>query len=92
MVIPLPREITGGAGQSFRSIMELMFGIPLAIAVWWLIQFNARSTKAEQNQPSPIPFDQGILMYLTVGFSTILAAVAIYFLMRNRPAFVRADS
>jgi len=56
MVIPLPREITGGAGQSFRSIMELMFGIPLAIAVWWLIQFNARSTegRAKSAKPDPI--------------------------------------
>jgi hypothetical protein len=204
MVMPLPQELTAGTGQ-FRGMMALIFGIPLAIAAWWLIQFNTQSTKAafaspvaegasprplsisiigwtgivggaspflliplplpvflfgatfngwtagviyglfgalllyigkglldlrerarllaigwfvfgfvhmcvvtlvpsvrqrmfeaqktfELNQPNPMPLDQGVLMYLTVGFATVLAAVAIYFLIRNRAAFVRASS
>jgi hypothetical protein len=44
------------------------------------------------NQPTAVPFDRGALIYVTVGFATILTAVGIYFLIRNRPAFVRADS
>ncbi len=204
MVMPLPPQLTAGTGQTFRSSMALMFGIPLAIAVWWLIQFNAKSTKAafasavaesasprplsiliigwtaivggvgcllwvpirlpaflfgvtftgwmagiiygifgalslyigkgllglrerarllaigwfvfglvhmcvvtlvpsvrqrmfevqrtfELNQQNPVPLDQGVLMYMTVGFSTVLAAAAIYFLIRNRAAFDRSD-
>ena len=46
MVVRMPPDITAGTRQTFRSSMALMFGIPLAIAVWWLIQFNAKSTKA----------------------------------------------
>jgi hypothetical protein len=46
----------------------------------------------EVNQPNPMPLDQGVLMYLMGGFATVLTAVAIYFLIRNRAAFVRANS
>jgi hypothetical protein len=205
MLMPMPPEISAGARQTFRGIAALMFGIPLAIAVWWLIQFNALSTKAafaspviegasprplsisiigwtgivggvgcllwipirlpaflfgvtfngwtagviyglfgalslyigkglldlrerarllaigwfvfgfvhmcvvtlvpsvrqrmfevqrtiNPNQQYPRPIDQGVLMYLMVAFTTILAATAIWFLVRNRAAFVRANS
>jgi hypothetical protein len=205
MVVPMPPQLNAGMGQTIHVVTLVMFGIPLAIAIWWLIQFNAQSTKAafaspvaeaasvrplsitiigwtdivggvgcllwipirlpaflfgatfngwtagviyglfgalslyvgkglldlresarllaigwfgfglvhmcvvtlvpsvrhrmfemqrtfEQNQQSQIPFDQGMLMYLTVGFSTILAAAAIYFLIRNRAPFVRASA
>jgi hypothetical protein len=205
MVMPMPPEITAGPRQTFRGIAALMFGIPLGITVWWLIQFNAQSTKAafaspvpeaasprplsvsiigwtgivggvgcliwipirlpaflfgmtfngwtagivyglfgalwlyigkglldlrerarllaigwfvfglvhtcvialvpsvrermfemqrtiNPNQQYPTPIDQGALMYLMIAFTTILAATAIWFLVRNRAAFGRADS
>jgi hypothetical protein len=206
MVIPTPPELNGGMGRTFLNVfIAVTFGTPLAIAIWWLIQFNAQSTKAAftsavtetgsrrplsisiigwtgviggaatflwipvrlpaflfgatfngwsagvvyglfgalllyigkgllelrerarllaigwfvfgfvhtcvvtfvppvrqrmlemqrtlmVNQPTAVPFDQGILIYVTVAIATILTAVGIYFLIRNRPAFVRADS
>ena len=204
MVMPLPQELTAGTGQ-FRGMMALIFGIPLAIAVWWLIQFNTQSTKAafaspvaegasqrplsisiigwtgivggastfllialplpvflfgatfngwtagviyglfgalllyigkglldlrerarllaigwfvfgfvhtcvvtfvpsvrqrmaevqrtlRMDQQNPMPLDQGAVMYLMVAFAAIVTAAGIYFLIRNRPAFVRASS
>lgn len=205
MVIPMPPEITAGTRQGFRVIAAVMFGIPLGIAVWWLIQFNTQSTKAafaspvigpasprplsisilgwtgivggvgcllwipirlpaflfgatftgwtagviyglfgalsfyigkglldlretrrrlaigwllfgfvhtcvitlvpsvrqrmfemqrtiNPNQTNPLPLNQGVMTFVTIGFSTILTAAAIYFLIRNRAAFVRAGS
>src|SRR5450759_2443677 len=205
MAVPMPPEITASTEHIVRRTMAAMFGIPAAIAVWWLIQFNTPSTKAAfaspiagpasprplsitviawasivggapclfailtrmpaflfgvnfngwiagviyaffgalslyigkglldlrerarvlaigwfgfgfvhlslvtlvpslrqrrleleravvQNQPNPIPFDQGMLMNVIFAFSAILAASAIWFLIRNRAAFVRAES
>jgi hypothetical protein len=205
MAVPMPPEMTAGTEHIFRRVVAVMFGIPLAIAVWWLIQFNTQSTKAafaspiaesasprplsitviawasivggasclfpmltrtpaflfgaifngwiagvfyaffaalslyigkglldlrerarvlaigwfgfsfvhlsfitlvpsvrqrmlelqrtfEQNQQTPIPFDQGMLMNVIFAFSAILSAGAIWFLIRSRAAFVRAEN
>jgi hypothetical protein len=46
----------------------------------------------EQNQPNPIPFDQGMMTNVILAFAAIVAATAIWFLIRNRAAFVRAES
>jgi len=32
--------------NTLRLVIAWLFGVPLVIAVWWLIQFNTRSTKA----------------------------------------------
>ena len=203
-VMPLAPETTAGTEHLIRQTTAVMFGIPLAIAVWWLIQFNMQSTKTafkspvielvsprplsitiigwtaivgavslllwiptrlpvflfgavfngwiagviyglfaalslyigkglldlrerarilaiawfgfgfvhmsvvtlvpsvrqrmlalqrtlEQNQPNPIPFDQGTLMNVTIAFTAILVATVIWFLIRNRAAFVREE-
>jgi hypothetical protein len=49
-----------------------------------------RTLKA--NQPNPIPLDQGMMMNVIFGFSALLAVAAIWFLIRNRAAFVRTAS
>ena len=47
MAVPIPPEFA----ENFRLIMTVMFGIPVAIGVWWLIQFNTPSTKAAFASP-----------------------------------------
>jgi uncharacterized Tic20 family protein len=46
----------------------------------------------EHDQPNPIPFDQGTFTYGLLAFSAILGAAVIWFLIRNRSAFVRAEN
>ena len=205
LAVPVPPEVTADTKRIVRSAAAVMFGIPLIVAVWWLIQFNTASTKAafaspasgpessrplsitiigwasiigaafgffpilarlpvflfgavfngwiagviygffvalslyigkglldlrerarilaigwwafgfvhlivvtlvpsvrqrmfelqrtiEQPQPNPIPFDQGAFTYVLLAFSAILGAVTIWFLIRNRSAFVRAEN
>jgi hypothetical protein len=46
----------------------------------------------EQKQPNPIPFDQGMLTNVLFAFAAIVAAGAIWFLIRNRAAFGRAEN
>ena len=204
-IMPIPPDIPSGAERTIRQGMVLGFGIPLAIAVWWLIQFNTQSTKAafaspipdvaslrplsitviawacilggvfcvvmivarqpafllgvvfigwtagvfyavfaalslyigkglldlrerarvvaiawfgfsivhlslitfvppvrqrmldlqravEQRQPNPIPFDQGMMTNVILAFTAIMTATAIWFLIRNRPSFARAEN
>jgi hypothetical protein len=197
MVMPMPPQLNAGLGQTIHVVALVMFGIPLAIAIWWLIQFNAQSTKAafasavpgpasprplsisimgwagivgavgcllwipirlpaflfgltftgwtagvvyglfgalslyigkglldlrekarllaiawfafgfvpsvrqrmfevqrtlDPNHQNPMPLEQGVLLYMTFAFAAVLVATAIYFLNRNRAAFVRASS
>ena len=204
-IMPIPPDVPSGAERTIRQGMLLGFGVPLAISVWWLIQFNTPSTKAafaspipdvassrplsiaiiawmcilggvscvimvlvrqpaflfgaifsgwsagvfyaffgalslyigkglldlrerariaaiawsgfslvhlsiitlvpsvrqrmlelqrtlEQNQPHPIPFDQGMMMNVMLAFTAILVVIAIWLLIRNRAAFVRAEN
>jgi hypothetical protein len=41
----------------------------------------------EQNQPNPIPFDQGVMTNVMLAFGAIVTAAIIWFLVRNRAAF-----
>ena len=205
MAVPIPPQYSAGTQHTFRTIIAAMFGIPLAIAAWWLIQFNTQSTKAaftspvlgapsprpmsitviawwsiigvpsclvlmltrtpvflfgaiftgwtaaviyaffgavllyigkglldlrerarvlaiawfgfgfvhtclvtlvpslrqrmlelqrglEKNQPNPFPFDQGMMANVILAFVAILVGTAIWLLIRNRAAFVRAEN
>lgn len=51
MAVPMPPDISAGTERVLRQTMAAAFGIPLAIAVWWLIQFNRPSTKAAFASP-----------------------------------------
>ena len=45
-----------------------------------------------QNQKNPIAFDQGMLTNVTLALTAILVASAIWLLIQNRAAFVRAEN
>jgi hypothetical protein len=44
-----------------------------------------------QDQRNPMPFDPGMLANVSFAFTAIIVAVAIWFLIRNRAAFVGAE-
>ena len=46
----------------------------------------------EQNQPNPIPFDQGTFTAVVLGFTALVIAATIWLLVRNRAAFVQAEN
>lgn len=51
LTVPIPSRFSGGTAQQFRLMMAIAFGIPLVIAVWWLVQFNSPFTKAAFASP-----------------------------------------
>ena len=49
--MPMPPQTDPSVARTIRPVLLGMFGIPLAIGVWWLIQFNTASTKAVFTRP-----------------------------------------
>jgi hypothetical protein len=71
MVVPMPATMPAGAESNFRRMIAVMFGVPFAIAVWWLIQFNTPSTKAAfasstDGVASPRPLSITIIGWLCI--------------------------
>ena len=89
MAVPTSPAMTAGTEQLFRRVIAVMFGVPLAIAVWWLIQFNTRSTKAAFASPiaeaaSPRPLSITIIAWASI----IGGASCLFQILTRTPAFL----
>ena len=80
MALPMPPKYSVETAQTLRQTMAVFFGIPIAIGVWWLIQFNTSSTKAAfASSPaetvSPRPLSITIIAWASIlgGVSSLLA-------------------
>jgi hypothetical protein len=88
-VVPIPPEFTAATGVTFRRITAVMFGVPLGIAVWWLIQFNKQSTKAAFASPIAEPESQRPLSITIIGWLCLVGIVSCLFMMLTRmPVFL----
>jgi hypothetical protein len=89
MAVPLPPDFTAGTEHTFRQVVAAMFGIPLAIAVWWLVQFNTQSTKAAFVSPiAELPSRRPISITVIAG-ALILGTVSCLVLIPTRmPVFL----
>lgn len=84
MAVPMPPKYSPETGQTLRQVMVVFFGIPLAIAIWWLIQFNTRSTKAAFASPvtelaSPRPMSITIIAWASLlgGVSSLIGILTL---------------
>ena len=73
MAVPTPAGMTASREHTFRLTMAVTFGIPIAIGVWWLVQFNTQSTKAAFASPVPMaeaaslrPFSISIIGWVSI--------------------------
>jgi hypothetical protein len=89
MAAPIPPDISPTTVQTFRRVMATIFGIPLAIAIWWLIQFNTQSTKAAFGSSfvevaSPRPLSITVIAWFSIfgGVPCLIAALT------RQPAFL----
>jgi hypothetical protein len=89
MAVPMPAAMTAGTEQLFRRVIGVMFGLPLAIAVWWLIQFNTRSTKAAFASPIAEAASRRPLSITVIAWSLIVGSASCLFLIPTRlPVFL----
>ena len=91
MTVPIPAEFSAATGQTFRRTMAAMFGIPMAIAVWWLIQFNTRSTKAAFASPVvETPSQRPLSISIIAWMSIVGGAYCLFPLLGDTPAYLFA--
>jgi hypothetical protein len=89
MAIPVPSGITAGTEHLFGRVVAVMFGIPLAIAVWWLIQFNTPSTKAAFASPVAETESRRPLSITIIGWLSILGVASCLFsILARLPVFL----
>jgi hypothetical protein len=89
MAMPLPPGFSRGTEHTFRQSMAAIYGTPLAIAVWWLIQFNTRSTKSAFASPMPGGAPERPLSISIIAWASIAGGVSILLLiLMNTPAFL----
>ena len=88
MAIPKSPTYSADTEHVVRLGMAAMFGIPLTIAVWWLIQFNSQSTKTAFASPiselaSPRPLSIAIIAWTCI----VGGATCLFPLLMRSPAF-----
>ena len=89
MAIPVPASFTPGTEYIFRLIMAGTFGIPLIVAVWWLIQFNTQSTKAAfASAVSEVPSSRPLSITIIAWTSLVGGASCIFGILTRMPAFL----
>ncbi len=89
MAVPIPREITASTEQSFRRVIAIIWGVPLAIGVWWLIQFNTRSTKAAFASPIAEAASLRPLSITIIAWASIFGgASCVLGILTRMPAFL----
>ncbi|MFL5640399.1 MAG: hypothetical protein ACJ78M_13595 [Gemmatimonadaceae bacterium] len=89
MVVPIPPEFGADTANTFRRTMATVFGIPLVIAVWWLIQFNTPSTKAAFASPIAGPVSRRPLSITIIAWACIFGgASSVFGILTRAPAFL----
>jgi hypothetical protein len=89
-LMPISADFSAAAGgQTFRGTMAIVFAIPLAISLWWLVQFNTRSTRAAFATPFEASTSTRPLSITIIGWSAIVGALGVLMiaLMRS-PVFL----
>jgi hypothetical protein len=88
MSMPVPPELRG-VQRGFRTSMAVAFAIPVAISIWWLIQFNTRSTKAAfASTPQALGSARPASITVIAWASIVGAAACFIPILTRTPAFL----
>jgi hypothetical protein len=86
--VPPAPDVTGSTVERFRTVMIVVFGVPLAIAIWWLIQFNTPSTKAAFASPVAEAASRRPLSITVIAWASIVGGVsAVFGILARQPLF-----
>jgi hypothetical protein len=89
MVVPMPPDVRGPTVLQVRSIIALTFGLPLVVAVWWLIQFNTKSTKAAFASPLAERASRRPISITVIAVASLIGgASSVMGILTESPAFL----
>ena len=89
IAVPTPPDMSPATVQQVHRLMAIFCGIPVAIAVWWLIQFNAQSTKAAFASSIPDAAPPRPISITIIAWSSIIGGASCLFqILTGLPAFV----
>jgi magnesium-transporting ATPase (P-type) len=89
MAVPMPPDISPATVQQARRVMGIVFGVLIGIAVWWLIQFNTRSTKAAFAATLEQPASRRPISITIIAWGSILGGASCLLAILSRsPAFL----
>lgn len=89
MPVPASPDVPPGAERMVRPTMYVMFGLPVAIAAWWLVQFNTRGTRAAFETASPGAMSGRPLSISIIGWMSIVGGASCLFpILARTPAFL----
>src|SRR4051794_19523209 len=88
-VMPLPPDSPPGMEQGLRRMMAVVFGVPLAIGAWWLVQFNTPPTRAAFASPAGEPASRRQMSITVIAWMTIIGGVSsVLPLLMRTPVFL----
>jgi hypothetical protein len=89
MAVPMPPDMSAVTQHSVRIGIATMFGIPLVVAIWWLVQFNTSSTKAAFASPIDEPASGRPLSITFIAWTCMFGGVSCLFaILARAPAFL----
>jgi hypothetical protein len=89
MPMPMPPQADPAVARTMRPTLIATFGIPFAIAVWWLIQFNTRATSAAFSGGMPVTEPRRPLSISIIAWTSIIGgASCLVPILLRMPAFI----
>ncbi len=89
MPLPAVPNAEPGAARMTRPVLIAIFGIPFAIGVWWLFQFNRKGTIAAFSSGAPTAAPARPLSISIIGWVNVIGGISCLFpILARIPAFM----
>lgn len=89
LLMPMPPGTDPAVARFVRPVTLTMFGIPFLIGVWWLIQFNTRTTREAFAAGAVAAVPARPMSITIIGWANIVGGISTLFPIISRlPAFL----
>jgi hypothetical protein len=87
--IPVPPDADPAIARAIRPTLIALFSVPVAIGVWWLVQFNAQGTRAAFASLTPATAPRRPLSISIIAWVSLIGGISCLFpILARMPAFL----